>query len=55
VPFDVSSPDDSPTNFELAQLHIQAVGETRRNSVHLHCVNWPGTKFPTKESGAVCF
>jgi hypothetical protein len=28
---DASSPDGPPTNFELAQLHVQAVGETRHS------------------------
>jgi hypothetical protein len=51
--FDVLSPDDAPTNFELAQLHVQAVIETRRNSVHLQCKNRPGTKFSTKKCTAV--
>jgi hypothetical protein len=51
--FDVSSPDDPSTSIEVAQLHVQAVGETRRNSVHLHCENRPATKFSTKKSTAV--
>jgi hypothetical protein len=46
-------PPLQPTNLELAQLHVQAVGETRRNSVHLHCGNRSGTKnSSTKMSSA---
>jgi hypothetical protein len=37
----------------VARLHVQAVGETRRNSVHLQCKNRPGTKFLIKKCTAV--
>jgi hypothetical protein len=40
-------------NFKLAQLHVQTVGETRRNQYILHSENRPGTKFSTKKSSAV--
>jgi hypothetical protein len=52
--FDVSCPDDPPTNIDLAQLQVQAVGETRRNSVHLHCEIGRVYKFSTKKSTVAC-